>query len=840
MADLQANHRLSLRFSLSLMAVMFTITGCAGLLVEQCFEKLLTSLVGASTPAAAIVLSVYFLGLTLGALIYPKVRRRKWRPLQVYGVLEGGIGCWAVILSLSHAHLTEILTPLLRIGGDTFLLLQTLRFIVACVWILPPTLLMGATFPAMIDALEVGRVPSPRKVMSLFYSLNLGGAILGAVSGPYYFFPNLGLLGTLWITALLDLSVSASVFWMMERGTRMRVYQASTQSTAFLESLKASRFSVLLVIGFFSGFLVFALEVLWTHLIGAVLGNSVYAFAAMLAIVLISLFFGGWLSIWLFSERKPLSPLSTSALLLIASCLLSWQYRQWDGIPNEMIVWGMGLTVFKEGEVLRWMQTTRLIAPPSILLGMVYPTLFRMSFFPVFGRAKLAALLGGVNSIGCVLGALVCGFVMIPLFGAERSLFSLGLLALISGWALSAWYGRRNLKIGVSIAACLVLVAWVGATRWNRLSLTSGGHVYFKPAFVGPNTTLLFFQEDTMGGITTVVQEPSRVNNSIQMPPVKTLLTNGKFQANDAGETRAQTGFALVPILHVDDPQDALVIGLGSGHSAEIVRKFGFPSIDIAEIAPGIIEAARRHFNHINGNILDQPGVQLHLEDGRNVLLLNEKQYDLITMEISSVWFAGSTSLYCREFYELCKKRLKPGGVMQQWIQVHHLGSDELGSVIATMHEVFPYVSFWMVGGQGILIGTSEPQKLRQAAVEAYFRANPWDLPTEDSQKEELKKILSTRLLSPEDTQRLLRLQEFPINTDSNRYLEYATPKYNLDRRPLDRLNIQYISRFATFASQTCSPGWPAIFKDAAEQITPDLQRQVLRLPNLNAASVEK
>ena len=180
-----------------------------------------------------------------------------------------------------------------------------------------------------------------------------------------------------------------------------------------------------------------------------------------------------------------------------------------------------------------------------------------------------------------------------------------------------------------------------------------------------PESKLLSFHEDTLGGITTVVQAPDSSVPGRQGAAgagFRTLLTNGKFQASDGGEMDAQTGFVIVPLLHVVERRDALVIGLGSGHSAtSAVRRFGFPSIDIAEISPGIVAAARQQFPHINGCILDQPGVHLHLDDGRNLLLLSPKRYDLITMEISSIWFSGSTSLYSRASTNCAAAGSSPG-----------------------------------------------------------------------------------------------------------------------------------------------------------------------------------
>ncbi len=358
-------------------------------------------------------------------------------------------------------------------------------------------------------------------------------------------------------------------------------------------------------------------------------------------------------------------------------------------------------------------------------------------------------------------------------------------------------------RAGVVAAGLALVFVWSNRPAWDRLALTSGGHVYFRPAFVGPATRLLYLQEDTLGGITTVVENPRSGGPGF----TRTLLSNGKFQASDSGERLAQTGFALVPILHAAGRDDALVIGLGSGQTAEVVSGMGFRRIDVAEIAPGIVEAAGDYFRQVNGSVLEQPNVRVRLEDGRNHLLLSDRTYDLITIELTSVWFAGATSLYSEEFFELTKKRLRPGGVLQQWIQIHHLGMDEIGSIVATMRRVYPHVSFWLVGGQGILVASVEPQRLQPGSLEAAVRTNPWREESPQATSGRLVSLLCSRLLSPADVDRFLAARPFRVNTDANRYLEYSTPRYNLDPRPLDAMNMNSLALFARFEGQEVESG---------------------------------
>jgi spermidine synthase len=431
-----------------------------------------------------------------------------------------------------------------------------------------------------------------------------------------------------------------------------------------------------------------------------------------------------------------------------------------------------------------------------------------------------------MNSVGCVLGALSTGFFFIPSLGSEATLILFGTLALAAGVLVALAHDRGWRRAGLAAAGLALVLVWSSRPAWDRLQLTSGGHVYFRPAFVGPATRLLFFQEDTLGGITTVVDNPRGAGAGF----ARTLLSNGKFQASDSGERLAQTGFALVPILHAAGRDDALVIGLGSGQTAAVVSEMDFRRVDVAEIAPGIVEAAGEYFRQVNGSVLERPDVKVHLEDGRNHLLLNDGTYDLITIELTSVWFAGATSLYSREFFELTKKRLKPGGVLQQWIQVHHIGMSEIGSIVATMRLVYPHVSFWLVGGQGVLVASVEPQRLQPASLQAAVRKNPWREASPRAAADRLVSLLSSRLLSPADVDRLLAARAFRVNTDANRYLEYATPRYNLDPRPLDAMNLNSLALFAGFEAQKMEPGPVSELSDLLKQVTPERQRDVLGL----------
>jgi spermidine synthase len=302
------------------------------------------------------------------------------------------------------------------------------------------------------------------------------------------------------------------------------------------------------------------------------------------------------------------------------------------------------------------------------------------------------------------------------------------------------------------------------------------------------------------------------------------LLTNGKFQGNDAGELAAEDGFALVPMQFVRGWDDALVIGLGTGRTTFVVTTMGFERVTVAEISPAIVEAARAQFAHVNGGVLERPQTRIAIEDGRTLLLLEDHQYDVVTMEISSVWFAGSTNLYSREFYEIAHARLKPGGVLQQWIQFHHIAEEDLLTAIATLRAVFRHVAVYVTGGQGILVGSDDPQVTTAEYVERF------DARARTLGRRSAVLLAASRLLSPADVDALVAGGHPTLNTDRNRRLEWTTPRYALEKRDMRRENVLAIAAASRLSPPEVAPDASGKTADALRAIDAATIRRALQL----------
>jgi spermidine synthase len=218
------------------------------------------------------------------------------------------------------------------------------------------------------------------------------------------------------------------------------------------------------------------------------------------------------------------------------------------------------------------------------------------------------------------------------------------------------------------------------------------------------------------------------------------------------------------------------------------------------ELSPNIVTAARNCFGHINGAVLNDPRVRLHVTDGRNWLQLTSQKYDLITIEISSIWFAGAENLYNREFYQACARQLRQDGVLQQWVQLHHMRTRDLLVIFNTMREVFPHMHFFATTYQGVLIASREQLVADYVAIEARNRAEAKPFRLEQAKLDNLFTLFGGLLLDDEAMSNVLtNLNGMPtVSRDLLPYLEYATPRGNFLPYDAWYRNIEWLRRHRT------------------------------------------
>jgi len=528
--------------------------------------------------------------------------------------------------------------------------------------------------------------------------------------------------------------------------------------------------------------LTLALESTYVHLLAVVAGNSAYAFSLMLFCFLLGL--GGGAA---FSRKKLNAGLSPGVGLVLCQLGLAlaiilglfW----WDHVPAyfESFAQYRETRSFEKREFVRFITCALSMLPVSLFIGAAFP--FSMELIGrSWPRTRLLALgrAAAANTLGNIVGALVGGFVLIPSLGSFSTLEAMSGIALclagLMAWSLEA-KERRKMGLGIVMVLAIFPVLPEG---FNMTRLASGANVYFHGQSYGD---VIDFSESLDGGLTTVSRFDTKDEGRVY-----TLLTNGKFQgdSSDKREMRAQVGFGLTPMLHTAERERALVIGFGTGVTARAIHDGGFKDLDVVELSGDLLHMAKRYFKKKNGDVLNRKDVHAHVTDGRNYLMLTKNVYDLISIEVSSIWFAGAAALYNDEFYALAKARLKQSGVLQQWIQLHRLSPANLVSITATLRNHFQKVWLYVVGGQGMLIGCDH-DCTPDAETLGALKASDALKPLLGLYKNGTKDLLRSRLLEPDDLDRFLLGMRTAgldatalISTDNNHLLEYATPRANV------------------------------------------------------------
>jgi predicted membrane-bound spermidine synthase len=777
---------------------MFVVSGFAALLYQVLFSKSLALTFGSTSTATYTVLAVYMGGMALGAWLGGRLAQGRSDALKLYAWCELGIGAYCVATPLIFKSIQALYVALASGVEPDAGMLTVLRALLGASALLVPTVLMGATLPVLARFFEL-RSATLGASVALLYGANTVGAALGALLAGYWILPELGV----WRSTLTAAALNLGVAWLALRLARRPLPEgqpmappAAVPGAAEAEARRLGQ--VALVVLAVGGVVTLALEVNYIHLLAVVAGNSVYAFSLMLFAFLLGLGAGAELARRLLSLRISF-PLALAWLEFALAAVILGGVFLWDGLPAYFASFDQYPLAreFAAREVVRGAVCWVAMFPPAVLIGALYPLAMEC-----VGRAApdapIAALgrAAGLNTAGNIVGVLAAGFWLLPAIGVLRSIQLLAGICLILGLATIAWTALKRRPLTWVPAAAVVLLLIAQPRSFDYTALASGANIYFMRQDYGRAIDAV---ESADGGLTTVARgDPVVEGSRAQL----TLLTNGKFQGSNGGEVPAQVGFGLSPLLHTPARGSALVIGYGTGMSARVIADAGFRELDIVELSVDIVRLANRHFADINTRVSERRGVRTYITDGRNFLMLQPRSYDVVSMEITSIWFAGAAALYNREFYRLVKRRLAPHGVLQQWLQLHHVETTDILHVLSSVRAEFEYVWLYFIGTQGIIIATNSPDAGPSVQNAALIDATPALKELLASTGGSARDLLKTRLLDPAATDLFLSSFGMPapfwVSTDDNLKLEYSTPKGNaLDGAASIARNIELLLNFA-------------------------------------------
>lgn len=775
----------------SILVTLFFFSGFAALIYEVVFSKQLALTFGSTSLATYTVLVTYMGGMALGAYLGGVLASKTRQWLLAYLFCEFGIAIYCVITPLMFSAVQALYVHWAANAPVEATWLFGFRFGLGAMVLAVPTILMGVTLPLLVAYFR-GHSEAFGDSVSRLYGANTFGAAVGALLAGYAVIPAVGIKGATLLAALVDLLVALVALKLAKQFAAETPVMKDVQAAPMETQGSAQHNVAWVLLGLTTiGAICLGLETLYMYVLAVVAGNSVYAFSLMLFAFLIGLG-GGAIIVRRVSgmmQAPELFMVVILAVLGLCIALGAWQWESMADYFGGFSQYPLPLS-FSARELIRGTVCVLAMTPPALLIGAFYP--LAMEVASRHGGVRGVGNGATLNTIGNILGVLICGLVVLPSFGVLVGIKSLAILSLglslVLVWGFAVY--RSRLYWGSCALAMIAIVAM--PKQFDYSVIASGANVYFQFQKWG---RVIDHAESIDGGLTSV-----HVAKDPQGHEYHTLTTNGKFQGNDSGEVAAQLGFAMVPLLDVQLRQSALVIGYGSGTTANTLKHAGFENIDIVDLSRDIVRLADQYFSSINERVSEQPNVHTYIADGRNYLLLQDKKYNLITTELSSIWFAGTAALYNQEFYQLVKMRLEPCGVMQQWVQLHHMQTADLIRVIASMRVEFSDIKIYALGGQGMMIGRNNDG----TCPSVVSTVAPWD---ESGLKAYIASSLGhplqeepRLLLGPAQVDEMLKNVGVPVSamvsTDNNSYLEYQTPKGNaLDGPASFKQNMQFLSQ---------------------------------------------
>ncbi len=630
---------------------LFFLSGFSGLVYQIVWLRLAFAAFGVITPVISVVLSVFMLGLGAGSwLAGSMLRRGTWSrrgALRAYAAAEFLIGVGSLAVPMLFTWGENLLLPVGQ--TDSFQYLGSSAAIILLAMV-PFCLCMGTTFPFMMQAIRGDR--GSEGGFSYLYLANVLGALTGTFLTPVALVELFGFHGTLVIGLIANWCAAAIAFRLSLHPDAGTIAESTPQPSVIPTSQNtpsiSSRFA--LVILFTTGLASMGMEVVWTRAFSPVLLTQVYSFAGLLFTYLLATWCGSMLYRRHLARHKLASDGFLLAMLALAAC-------------GQILAADPRIVMPQYWMQIAWLLLS--ISPYCAILGYLTPKLIDEH---ALGRPDAVGHAYAVNVLGCIIGPLLVSYLLLPKFGLQWSAIALA----IPLWVLSGWSLRRQPASGerpalrafprvifTAATVCGVLAATVGTSYEDRYA-AKGARVY---------------RDHTATVIAGFIDGR------------KDLLVNGKSITAFTPSTKLMAHLPLAQLPH--QPKSALVICFGMGTTYRSLLSWGIDTTAV-ELVPSVSEAFGYYFKDAE-QVRRDPNSHIVIDDGRRFLRRTTKQFDVITLDPPPpVEAAGSSLLYSREFYQLIKPRLAPGGILQQW----YPGGDfkTFQAIVKSVLAEFPHV----------------------------------------------------------------------------------------------------------------------------------------------------
>ena len=665
---------------LAILLLLFAGSGCSALIYETTWYQLLQLSIGSTSASLGFLLAAFMGGLCIGSVGFPRLRLSGQHPLCVYATIEAAIGVCAILVHFAVPLVNYVYVAGAEHGVPGILL----RGFLSGICLLPPTILMGASLPAIVRWLKA--TPNGISWWGLLYGGNTAGAVLGCLIAGFYLLRLYNMATATYAAAAINFVVAAISYALSLRAPFGAIAEApeSPASAITASDEGAPAWAVYLTIAL-SGATALGAEVVWTRLLGMLLGLTVYIFSIILAVFLIGLAMGSWVGSMMVRTVRPRLALGWSQMLLTAA--IAW--TTWI-IARSLPYWPINplLTINPwDTFQLDMVRCLWAILPPTILWGASFP--LAVACLAKSGEDP-GRVVGGVyaaNTLGCIFGALVVSLMLVPWIGTLQSERVMLWMA-AAGGVLMLWPHVRATKstgLAAGLAASVVVAAWLAS---NMEAVPGELIAYGRRMVINSGRSELLY---------TIEGRNSSVAITKWNDGATEIDVNGHVEATtEVYDMKLQRMVGHLPAVLHPNPKSVLGIGFGAGVSAGTFTRYpGIEHITICEIEPVIPPTSTRFFGKQNYQVYLNPKTHVVFDDARHYLLTTTSKFDIIASDPLDIFAKGTAAIYSKEYFESVKQHLNPGGTFTLYVPLYETDQRTIRSELATFFAAFPYSTIW-------------------------------------------------------------------------------------------------------------------------------------------------
>lgn len=676
---------------------MMFLSGMGALVFEVVWFNQIGLIVGNSVWSAALVVGAFMAGLALGNGLAVRLARRWTNLVKGYGALEMVAALSGAAVVLTFPFLPALFRPLLAPFLDQAAALNTVRVVIAFALMVVPATALGTSLPLLSKPLEQVS-GSYGFALGRLYGVNTLGAVAGTLLAEFALVPWLGLRGSGVFAAGCNLAAAGIALHV----ARQPMFGGTLAAAVAIRAPTTLEVKRIMAAAFLSGGVLLALEVVWFRFLLLLQTGTTVMFAVMLGVVLAGLGLGGIAaSAWSRAGWHP----GTAARLAAAGAAIALVL----GYATFHLFYSRVSTALAYDSVRQVaLLSIFLMGPVCLFSGVLFTALGDQLRAPATDAATATGVLTLANTLGAMAGSLLAAFVLLPWLGMEASFFVLafiyGLVVITVPAAGKAWRWR----FAPIAAAAVALVAFPFGTMRS---------IYYPAAEKRFGGRLVEARE---GMVQTAFY---LVHDFLGEPLDYTLATNSYSMSGTASHgLRYMKLFAYLPAAFHPRIERVLVIAFGVGVTASAVADLpDVQAIDIVDVSRDILEMSDIVYQDTRQHPLRDSRVSVHIEDGRFFLQQTRRRYDLITGEPPPPKIAGVVSLYTREYFELLRQRLNPGGLVTYWLSTNELQAADALAIIRAFCDVFEDCSLWHgISSQWVLLGSRDG--IRPASVESFSR----------------------------------------------------------------------------------------------------------------------